>query len=295
MFYINKNTWDKIQGYAKIAYTEDKCEIGGMMVMKKDKDGDYHIFDPTILQQTVSGTKCTLDKEALAEHYCRANTKHGAGTRHVWWHSHHMMGVGWSKIDTDTIEETRSADFTVSLVVNLKGEYNLRVQYFEPVMCSEDVELVIIGDEPVITKDMKSEYKELVEMEPVSVYKTNHLHHGSTVNNSQVQTTIFNDTPSTQHSWMTVRNLIDEVDALNADFVTGALTYGDWMRNVRELNKQLQSVNSPIKVKELKKTNLTNFVMTNEASDMIFNTDTKKSLSQLGYNSYSQHYYGGMY
>ena len=32
-FAITKKDWDKIQGYATIAYDKHKCEIGGMMVM----------------------------------------------------------------------------------------------------------------------------------------------------------------------------------------------------------------------------------------------------------------------
>ena len=65
-FYIAKECWDKIQGYAKIAYDEHKAEIGGMMIMTKDKDGDFIMSIPTILKQTISGGQCDLDKEALA-------------------------------------------------------------------------------------------------------------------------------------------------------------------------------------------------------------------------------------
>ena len=42
--------------------------------------------------------------------------------------------------DVKTIEEATSADFTVSLVVNLKEEYKLRVQYFNPTLAGEDVD-----------------------------------------------------------------------------------------------------------------------------------------------------------
>ena len=38
--YISEANWNKIMGFAKEAYDEHKCEIGGMAVCKEDKDGD---------------------------------------------------------------------------------------------------------------------------------------------------------------------------------------------------------------------------------------------------------------
>ena len=126
-FAITKNDWDKIQGYATIAYDKHKCEIGGMMVMIMDDQGDYLMQDPVILKQDISGAQCDLDDEALAAYYGQALHKYGPGTRFVWWHSHHTMAAFWSGTDTNTIEGTPTADFSVSLVINLKGEYKLRV------------------------------------------------------------------------------------------------------------------------------------------------------------------------
>ena len=144
-FAISKKDWDKIQGYASIAYKEHKCEIGGMMVMHKTEGGNYVMKEPTILKQDISSAQCDLDDEALAVYYNKALTKHGSNTRFVWWHSHHTMAAFWSGTDTNTIEGTATADFSVSLVINLKGEYKLRVQYFEPIMVSEDIDLNILG------------------------------------------------------------------------------------------------------------------------------------------------------
>ena len=82
------------------------------------------------------------------------------------------MKAFWSGTDTNTIEGTPSADFTVSLVINLKEEYKLRVQYFHPVMAHEDVELNILGAPKVVTDEMKKEVKELCETNSITTYKS---------------------------------------------------------------------------------------------------------------------------
>ena len=64
--YILRECWDKIINYAKAAYETEKCEIGGMAVVTKDKDGDWIIENPVILKQEIGATTCDLDKDHLA-------------------------------------------------------------------------------------------------------------------------------------------------------------------------------------------------------------------------------------
>ena len=282
---MEKETWHKLQGYATIAYEKDKCEIGGMLVMNPIEGGGFLIHSPVILEQTVSSVICNLDKDALAEHYCRANTEHPSGTRHVWWHSHHMMGVTWSGTDTDTIEETGSADFTVSLVINLKGDHKLRVQYFNPILSHIDTELEILGAEGKYTKEMEEEYKQLVSKTAVTTAKTYTYGTGvGHVNHGVVQENIFNSTPSDygdmgygvdyNSQWVTkLSDICYHIDANNADYAAGECTYADWLEQTCALNENIKSTVPGLRVKKLKTKQLDNFVLYNDPHEMLLLND----------------------
>ena len=143
-FFIMRNDWLKLIQYARCAYEKWKHEIGGMMVVVREEAG-WRLTDPVILKQETSGGNCDIDAEALAIHYGKVSDKYkGTEIRHSWWHSHHTMSAFWSGTDTDTIEGTPTPDFSVSLVINLKQEFKLRVQWFQPYMHAEDVDLHII-------------------------------------------------------------------------------------------------------------------------------------------------------
>ena len=139
-FWISQENFDKVIAYAESAYRQFKSEIGGQLVVLEDADGDYILEDPVILKQEISSGNCELDGEQLAIHYSKMIGKHGNNVRHCWWHSHHTMGAFWSGTDDATILSHPANDWTLSLVVNLKKEYKLRIQFFSPFMHEENVE-----------------------------------------------------------------------------------------------------------------------------------------------------------
>ena len=145
-FWMSKDDWNKIISYADSAYHQMKSEIGGQMIVVEDDDGDFILKAPVILKQTVSAGDCEMEAEALALHYAKMVGKYGENVRHCWWHSHHTMGAFWSGTDNNTILANESQDFTVSLVVNLKQEYKLRVQFFYPFEHEENVTLNFLED-----------------------------------------------------------------------------------------------------------------------------------------------------
>ena len=145
-FYITKEDWNKVIAYAESSYHQMKAEIGGQMVVVEDEDGDFILKDPIILKQEVSAGNCEMEAEALALHYAEMVKKYGDKVRHCWWHSHHTMGAFWSGTDNSTIMDNETQDFSVSLVVNLKQEYKLRVQFFYPFEHEENVHLNFIED-----------------------------------------------------------------------------------------------------------------------------------------------------
>ena len=71
---ISKENWDKIIGYASVAYEKYKSEIGGMAVMcryyNNDNEGRWFLERPVILKQEISAGNTIIDKEALATVIC---------------------------------------------------------------------------------------------------------------------------------------------------------------------------------------------------------------------------------
>ena len=74
-----------------------------------------------------------------------------------------------SGTDDSTILENKSNDFTVSLVVNLKQEYKLRVQFFYPFEHEENVKLNFMIDDVERDEVLDKEVKELCEKDTVTV------------------------------------------------------------------------------------------------------------------------------
>ena len=174
--YILKDCWDKIINYAKAAYHGEKAEIGGMSVVTQDKDGDWWIEDPQILNQEIAGTTCDLDKEDLAKYYTQMAVKYkDTNFRFCWWHSHHTMDAFWSGTDLSSIDEygEGESDLSFALVVNLKEEYKCRISVWKPLQVHQDVELEIVGKEDVeIPLEIVTEVKAKCRTRSLSSYQT---------------------------------------------------------------------------------------------------------------------------
>jgi len=260
-FFITLEDWKTLIGYAKVAYDKTKCEIAGMLAMQQDEDGNYVIHTPTILKQTISSGLCTLDKDALTAHYSDYGRKY-PGTRHVWWHSHHTMAAFWSGTDIKTIEESTSADFTVSLVINLKEEYKLRVQYFNPILASEDVTLNIIGAPNIVTDDMVKSFESLCSKTTPAYGVT--YKNGKKQNVPEPQQALL---PMSTELAFSVSQIVNAVDNMLSRYATGEYTYAHWRAKVRELNLLIKD--DGYKVKELKKQKLEAEVMHCQAIDLV--------------------------
>ena len=174
--YILKDSWDKIINYAKAAYHGEKAEIGGMSVVTQDKDGDWWIEDPQIMNQEIGATTCDLDKEDLAKYYTQMAVKYkDTNFRFCWWHSHHTMDAFWSGTDLSSIDEygEGESDLSFALVVNLKEEYKCRISVWKPLQVHQDVELEIVGKEDVeIPLEIVTEVKAKCRKRSLSSYQT---------------------------------------------------------------------------------------------------------------------------
>ena len=266
-FYISQKNWNTVINYAKASVKiHDNTEIGGMMVMLKDKEGDYVLKDPVILKQEVSGTRCVLDQNELSLFYAKAYRKYKkkGRVRYVWWHSHANMKAFWSGTDDKTILSSPSDDFTVSLVVNVRSEYKLRVQYFEPILLDDDVELNIMNSKtaqipqsimaevkekctkPVYTghymdRDKKGKVKDAIYGDDQLGFDYGYGYGGGNFvrttyhPNGKVETF----SPDGKDGVVSYQVLLDYIESINSQYVTGEIEYQAWKRAIEGTNKQL--------------------------------------------------------
>ena len=211
-YYISPKDYNTIINYAKAAYSEHKCEIGGMSICYQDKDSDWIVTDPVILKQEIAGSTCDLDQDALADYYCNAQKKHGKKNfRFCWWHSHHNMGVFWSGTDIKGIEEYSDGDMSFALVVNLKRENKFRVSLWKPVAMYLDTELELLGQgEKEVPKKIVDKVNELCSTRSFTYKK------GSSTYN-HYQSDIFDDN---KYGGFAERRINHGID-LNAPKTTG--------------------------------------------------------------------------
>ena len=281
-FFISKKDWKKIIQYAESSYRQFKAEIGGQCVVVEDAEGNFWLKDPVILKQEVSGGNCEMEEAELAIHYGRAADKHGDDVRHCWWHSHHTMGAFWSGTDDRTIMENETDDFSVSLVVNLKQEYKLRVQMFYPVEVEVNVNLNIQDDIPQ-NKSVDKEVADKCSKETTSVITYGGHNYGSKAMNNRAQRELFDYNMGFNYGYTMHDNdcdfksltseqytqLMKFIDELAEKFYDNKISFQEYKKEVNEANKKLKKHN--LKVKNLKSHELATFAMGNFAEDFFEN------------------------
>ena len=256
-FWISRENWNKVIAYAESAYRQYKSEIGGQLVVLEDKDGDYILEEPVILKQEISSGNCELDGEQLAIHYSKMIGKHGNNVRHCWWHSHHTMGAFWSGTDDATILSHPAKDWTLSLVVNLKKEYKLRIQFFSPFMHEENVELNFLQEEYDVDDAIDKEVEELCTKETrVITYGGR----GTKVNQGTLwtQPRIYNgydsygwlnDTDELEMTGVPIdffEQCVEKIDKLSDDLTDGSIKLKVFRKGVKSLNEKLKQYNLKI-------------------------------------------------
>ena len=262
-FYIEGKAWDKVINYARSAYGQFKAEIGGMMVVIKDQDGDWELKDPVIMKQEVTAGNTHLDKDELAKYYTKAAMKYAKEEfRFCWWHSHHTMGAFWSGTDTNTIDEFSDGDFSFALVVNLKEEYKFRVSVWKPIEAHEDVELNILSKEKKVPKKIEDEVKEMCESGTAT------WRHKSINNNYlRPQETLFN--LPYERNEVPYAKVYKLIDRLHRNLIAGEVTYGDYYRKIQDENERLKTENLGMRIKVLKEEELANELLFSTPTDFI--------------------------
>ena len=268
-FYISKEDWKKVIAYAESAYRQLKSEIGGQLVVVEDEDGDFILKDPVILKQEISSGNCEMEEEALAIHYSKMVGKYGDKIRHCWWHSHHTMGAFWSGTDDNTILENETQDFSVSLVVNLKQEYKLRVQFFYPFEHEENVTLNFLEEANEQRNDKLD--KEVMELCSKASMITNLHHNGRPIVNYGSQTGLWTQqdqkeveqynygfSPGDDDDSNTVdlsavpddkvKSITDLVEECQDKIIEGNCTYSEFLEIRKTINENIEKYNLKVKL-----------------------------------------------
>ncbi len=261
-FWIHPDDFDKIIQYAQSSYSQFKAEIAGQLMVVEDKDGDFILKNPVILKQTVSGAECDLDAEELAIYYSTIAEEYGTNVRHCWWHSHHTMDAFWSGTDNSTILNNPSKDFTVSLVINLKREYKLRIQFFKPFLHEENVTLNFLKTEDKSNPEIDAEVKKLCQKETAFVYSKQLIARGP--NNqynifnrdddyggygnyyNHYSSTLNNDVDLSKLEANMQDTLLDEISALTDNFyneLENKEGYKEWNKYAKRKNQEISKYN----------------------------------------------------
>ena len=293
-FYIQKKDWKRIIGFAKAREQECGDEIGGMAIAIKDKEDDWWIKNPVILKQTTTGGTCTLDKDELAEFYVDMASKYGTNIQFVWWHSHAKMGAFWSGTDTNTMEEYKSGDWSMFLVVNVREEYKFRIQYWNPIELGEDIDLNVVQKDKdvVIPKSILKEIEEKCSKETVirNGYKQSRylngaqssLFHGKSEKNDLLDAVGLILEGGSCWGYGTegytiqadpVDFLMLQLDIGNSNYCDGTIQYEHYKKILSEFNstlRQLEGINSPkLRVQIYPKKELLDIIMTSNPIDFI--------------------------
>jgi len=314
-FYIDHADWTKVLHYAKARQAQkvetDKIvkilnhEIGGMMIAKLDKDNDWVLQHPVILKQETSGGNCTLDKTALADYYIEMVEKYGKNIQFVWWHSHATMGAFWSGTDTATMKEYAAGQWSMFLVVNIKGEYKFRVQMWDPIEAGEDIELGFINSpDTSVPKGIAEEVAIKCSEETYVTYGTSwkQRNYG---NGTQLALGAGTDNYDMRIAEQEVKdynkgfNLNDDdelacdyaikrIDSLNEQLCKGEIKHKAYRKAVKRLNMKMEKGNYDYRIILPESDNqLDALVQTSFAWDMIVDKDTGECIDPAyGYGAY---------
>ena len=305
-FYIEHADWIKVLHYARTRASQKiqvgkttrvlNHEIGGMMIAKLDKDGDWILQDPVILKQETAGSNCTLDKTALADYYIEMTHKYGRDIQCVWGHSHANMGAFWSGTDTNTMKEYASGQWSMFLVVNVKGEYKFRVQIWAPIEAGEDIDLEFVNaPDDTIPKNIIEEVNAKCSEETYTTYG-NSWRQRTYGNGAQLslgtgydsypdimaekeEMKAYNSSFGVYDDELACDYAIKKIDQLNTKLCSGEIKHKAYRKAVKQLNTKMEKGNYTYRI-NLPESNdeLDSLVQISFAWDMIVDNDTGESI-----------------
>lgn len=128
--HIPVEIWQRLQHYTELCSPNEVTGIGTVVVL----DPENLLVTETFLpRQTTSPAACEFKEGELNEIIYGLLEKDAdrTGQLRFRWHSHGLSEVFWSQKDERDIEAWE-ASWVVNLVMNARGEYLLRLDYFSP-------------------------------------------------------------------------------------------------------------------------------------------------------------------
>jgi hypothetical protein len=232
--------------------------------------------------------------------------KHGKDIQFVWWHSHAKMGAFWSGTDTKTMTEYSSGDWSMFLVVNVRGEYKFRVQIWQPIEAGEDIELEILnGPDSTIPKEITEEVNQRCS-EEISRYtygtwnkdrnknqlKLHHMHYNAAQENiwaEKEEIKSYNASFGIQDEEDLAYDYISQkIDRLNDKLCKGEIKHNKYREGIKSMNQKLLKGTYDFKIK-IPKNNaeLDTFIQTHFPHDFIVDKHTEEP--------FDNDVYGGLY
>lgn len=144
-----------ILGFARAGGT---TEVSGIGLVHLEK-GVPIITEIIFPKQTGSGAYTEIDQQDLARITAEQAKKGKINEMRLHWHSHCNMGVGPSGTDlTDIAEYLQLAPWRVSIIVNNRGDFNVRFDMKEPLKYS----IVKCKLETIEANDLDKEHYEAI-------------------------------------------------------------------------------------------------------------------------------------
>lgn len=114
--FIDPMVRKKIMHWVLKAGDKECSGLGGVIV----QNGALHVVEAFMTEQKNTSGDTELDAASIAKALYDHREK--PWKIRFWWHSHHKMGVFWSKTDVDAIRQLGKEDWFLSTVFNAKGE-----------------------------------------------------------------------------------------------------------------------------------------------------------------------------
>ena len=256
IFYIKEKDWYKLQGWATLAYDEDKNEISGLMTAVPQEDGRILVSDVEILKQENTGSNTELDGDSVSAYMMKYGMKYNnPDMKFVWWHSHHTMGAFWSGTDIKEIEAWKNNSYSLALVINLKEEYLFRISFWKthglPMEKHIDTTLTIERQKPKIkiTDSMKVAYEELCSS-PVrtNVWTRKAQNYGISYYRGQSNLWNSHENEKELEIEEAYEDAVQEASGLQDDFISGTIQLKEWKKGVKKINKICKDRKLPFKM-----------------------------------------------
>jgi len=106
------------------------------------------IYSIEVLKQKVTSAHSTIDESALAK-FLHGKMKSGEAVEDykVWWHSHADFASFFSATDKQTIDESNTFPYLVSVVMNKDKDIKCRLDIYNPLRLNFPLELIVRDEE----------------------------------------------------------------------------------------------------------------------------------------------------